>query len=187
MTQKTYKRISLLFTLIVTISIFGLTFWDYFHGGVPGHHLLKREDLPEISNWWGLLSLPLLSYFAFERIEKRIDFKSNITYQTFLKKHIAPFIIALFYGILIVVFSSTENSKISYSMFLILFLVALFIPIYKSEYFLGFVLGLSYTFGGALPVIISLVLATVFYLLFNYLRPVFVFIGTKIGFVKNNV
>ena len=187
MTQKTYKKIYLLFTLFVTIAIFGLTGWDYFHGGVPGHHLLKRKDLPEISNWWGLISIPLVTYISLKRIEKRINFETGFTNQLFFKKHILPFLIALVYGIFIVVFSSTGNSSISYSMFLILFMVALFLPIYKSEYFLGFVLGLTYSFGGALPVIIALVLATVYYILFNYVRPLFVFIGNKIGLKKKNL
>lgn len=181
MTKKTFTKIVVFFTLFIIIGILGLTLWDYFHGGVPGHNLLKRKDLPKISNWWGLLSIPLVTYVSLKRIEKRINFKTDFTNQIFFKKHIVPFLIALVYGIFIVVFSSTGNSKISYSMFLILFMVALFVPIYKSEYFLGFVLGLTYTFGGALPVIIALVLSTVFYLLFNYIRPIFVFIGTKIG------
>lgn len=186
MTKKIFTKIVVFFTLFVIIGILGLTLWDYFHDGVPGHNLLKRKDLPKISNWWGLLSIPLVTYISLKRIEKRVNFKTDFTNQIFFKKYIVPFLIALIYGVFIVVFSSTGNSKISYSMFLILFMIALFVPIYKSEYFLGFVLALTYTFGGALPVIIALVLSTVFYLLFNYIRPIFLFIGSKIGVKKKS-
>ena len=72
-------------------------------------------------------------------------------------------------------------------MFKLLFVVAIFIPIFKSEYFLGFVLGLTYTFGGALPIIIGLVLVTAFYIIYKFIRPVFIWIGTKIGLVNNKV
>ena len=186
MTKNIFTKIVLYSTLFAIIAILGLTLWDHFHGGVPGHNLLKRKDLPKISNWWGLLTIPLVTYISLKRIEKRMNFRSDFTNQMFFKKHIVPFLIAFVYGFFIVVFSLTGNSKLSYLMFLILFLVALFVPIYKSEYFLGFVFGLTYTFGGALPVIIALVLSTVFYLLFNYIRPVFVFIGTKIKVFKKD-
>ncbi len=47
-----------------TISGFVFTsvfiFREYFNGGVVSHNLLAREDLPAISNWWGLLTVPLL-------------------------------------------------------------------------------------------------------------------------------
>lgn len=184
MTQKTFLRITLYFTTFITLAILALLFWDYFHDGVPGHNLLKRKDLPKISNWWGAILLPLATYISLKRIEKRINFNANVSNQNFIKQHLVPFLIALLYGVFIVVFSSTGNSQISYSMFLVLFAVALFISIYKSEYFLGFILGLSYTFGGALPVIIGVVLVTVFYILFKFIRPIFVFLGTKIGLGK---
>lgn len=184
MTKKIFLKITLYFTIFITVAILALLFWDHFHDGVPGHNLLKRKDLPKISNWWGAISLPLATYISLKRIERRINFGFEFSNQIFIKQHLIPFLIALLYGIFIVIFSSTGNSQISYSMFLVLFLVALFIPIYKSEYFLGLILGLSYTFGGALPVIIGLVLVTVFYLLFKFIRPLFLLLGTKIGLLK---
>ena len=36
-----------------------LTF-EHYTGGVRSHHLLNRPDLPAISNWLGLITLPLL-------------------------------------------------------------------------------------------------------------------------------
>ncbi|KGD68679.1 hypothetical protein B0A61_11740 [Flavobacterium aquatile LMG 4008 = ATCC 11947] len=159
----------------------GLLIWEYYNGGVSGHHFLKRKDMPFISNWWGLILLPLVTFLSLKRIGKGINYNPELSNQHLIKHHLLPFLIAVLFAILIVVFSSTGNSEISYFMFLALFIVALFIPIYKSEYFLGFILGLSYSFGGALPVIIAIVLTTIFYLIFNYIRPIFIFIGNKIS------
>ena len=186
MTQKEFSKIILGSTIIVTIAIMGLLLWEHFNGGVSGHHLLKRKDLPFISNWWGIILIPLVTFFSLKKVEKRLDFKTGVNNQVFIRQHLVPFLIAILYAILIVVFSSTGNSTLSYSMFLLLFLVALFIPIYRSEYFLGFIIGLTYTFGGALPVIIAIVLATILFLIFNYIRPIFIFIGNKIGLTKIN-
>jgi hypothetical protein len=55
---------------------------------------------------------------------------------------------------------------------LILFSIALFFPTYKAEYFLGFVLGLTYFIGGVLPVVVGsifLLLSAVVYLLIRRL------------------
>jgi hypothetical protein len=180
MTQKIFSKITIVFTIFITIAVLIMLIWEYYHGGVSGHHFLKRKDMPFISNWWGLLLLPLVTFLSLKRIGKRINFNQGLSNQDFIKHHLLPFLMALLFGILIVVFSSTGNSEISYFMFLALFVVALFIPIFKAEYFLGFILGLSYSFGGALPVVIAIVLATIFYIIFNYIRPIFIFIGTKI-------
>jgi hypothetical protein len=52
--QKNYfLNTQILVTSIVSITISSLLAWNHFHGGVPSHHILAREDLPEISNWWG--------------------------------------------------------------------------------------------------------------------------------------
>ncbi len=66
-------RAKIYFTSIISLSIWGLLAWDYFHGGVPSHHILHRKDLPEFSNWWGGILLPLLTWFLLYRIQKRIN------------------------------------------------------------------------------------------------------------------
>jgi hypothetical protein len=38
---------------------------------VPSHHILANKDLPTISNGWGALLLPLLTWFLLYRIQKR--------------------------------------------------------------------------------------------------------------------
>jgi len=64
-------RTRIYFTAIITLAIWSLLAWNYFHGGVPSHHLLARESLPSISNGWGALLLPLLTWFLLYRTSKR--------------------------------------------------------------------------------------------------------------------
>jgi hypothetical protein len=71
--SENYWRARILITSVVTILIFGLLLWGHFHGGVPAHHILNQKDLPEISNWWGGLLLPILTWFLFGRIETRLS------------------------------------------------------------------------------------------------------------------
>jgi hypothetical protein len=50
----------------VLMPVAGLAFaalhlaYEHFTGGVQSHNLLNRPDLPAISNWLGLVTLPLL-------------------------------------------------------------------------------------------------------------------------------
>ena len=71
MSEKMFFKIRLYFTGIITLFISSLLTWNHYHGGVPSHHILAREDLPEFSNWWGMLLLPLLTWFISFRIKKR--------------------------------------------------------------------------------------------------------------------
>ncbi|WP_405207616.1 hypothetical protein [Aquimarina sp. LLG6339-5] len=67
--------------IILVISLVGLhIFWEYhYNNGVTTHHLLAREDLTGISNWWGLLSIPLLSWILIP-LSKWLYNKDSITY-----------------------------------------------------------------------------------------------------------
>ena len=67
-TQSTnLNRLRLIVTIIISILIFGLLLWNYFHGGVPGHHILDRKDLPVISNWWSGILLPVVTWILFSK------------------------------------------------------------------------------------------------------------------------
>ncbi len=61
-----------------------------------------------------------------------------------------------------------------------LLLLALFLPIYKSEYFLGFVLGMSYTFGALLPTGFSAIVALIAVVIYNYVRPIPMYLVHKL-------
>lgn len=64
----------------------------------------------------------------------------------------------LFGAVLTATFASGHETATSY-LFLSLFPMALVFPVYLGEYVLGFVLGMTVTFGAVLPAVVGLVFA----------------------------
>lgn len=184
MTEKTFFKRSLYLTGIVTVGIWSLLIWNHYHGGVPSHHILQQEDLPKISNWWGGLLLPLLTLFLTYRIQKRLisnnDNKSNAL--KFPIKSTYSFLIALSFGVLLSVFFTLGYSNLSGYMMYGLFLLALFFPIYRAECLLGFVIGMTFTFGVVLPIGVGALLTLIGVVLYLYIRPGIIFIVKKLFF-----
>jgi hypothetical protein len=130
-----------------------LLLWQYFHGGIPAHHFLADEDMPLVSNGWGALVIPIFTWLMMFRIEKRlfktkdiIDFPSTTLYSL---------LGSLLFGIALGLSIYYQFKTFSGNVPLILFVLALFVPTYRSEYYLGFVLGLTWYIGGVLPVLVG--------------------------------
>jgi hypothetical protein len=173
MNKKVSFKTLLYFTGIVTVAIWSLLAWDYYHGGVPSHHILHREDLPAISNWWGGLLLPLLAWFLLYRIQKRL-MRYNTEKSKVLEYPvdvIYGFTAALVFGILLSVFFTLDYSNISGYMLIGLFLLAPFFSIYRAECVLGFVIGMTFTFGAVLPTAFGAIFASIGAILYRYVRP----------------
>jgi hypothetical protein len=177
MTHNLFK-IRIYLTLLVTLFIWGLLIWDYFHGGVPSHHILAREDMPAFSNWWGGILIPVLTWFLTFRIQKRVATQhlNEIPKNVWLS-----FLAALLFGILLSVFFMLRISDLSGYMLLSVFVLALFFPLYRSEYLLGFILGLVYTFGGVLPILIGSILITGAFTIYKLIRPMIMFVFNKLS------
>ena len=173
---------SLYFKGIVTVGILSLLIWNHDYGGVPSHHILHREDLPKISNWWGGLLLPLLTWFLLYRIQRRIirHDNGNSEMSKYLKHTIYRFAGFLLFGILLSVFFTLGFSEIPEYMIFGLFLISLFVPIYREECILGFVLGMTFTFGAVLPTGVGTILALIGVVLYQYVRTGIIFIIKKI-------
>jgi fatty-acid desaturase len=173
MDERMFFKVRLYFTGIVTFAIWTLLAWNYYHGGVPSHHILDNKDLPAISNWWGGLLLPFLTWFLLYRIQKRIDRHNNGSSETsnYQKHLLYRFAGALLFGVLLAVFFTFGYSDIPGYMVLGLFPVALFFPIYRAECLLGFVIGMTFTFGAVLPTVVVSILALVCAILYLYVRP----------------
>jgi len=139
-----------------TIAVFILTFafilWEYFNGGVVSHNLLAREDLPAFSNWWGLLTVPLLFWIGISLINRRQE--NEIT-------AFKRFLVALTFGILMSVLWEFNIKSILQYLILFPILVAFFMPVHLPEYLMGFVLGMVFTFGGVLPILFGVILIVV--------------------------
>jgi hypothetical protein len=184
MSEKIFLKTSLYFTGIVTIAIWSLLAWNHYHGGVPSHHLLHREDLPAISNWWGGFLLPLLTWFLLYRIQRRL-MRDNIE-KSKVSMHLANILYgftgALFFGIILSVFFTFGYSNILGYIIIGLLLFALFFPIYRAEDLLGFVIGMTFTFGAVLPTAFGCILALIGASLYLYVKPVILYIVS--GFLR---
>jgi len=150
----------------VTVGALILTFafilWEYFNGGVITHQLLASEDLPGISNWWGLLTVPLLSWITISLTKKNQDNKvtSKRKYEdqeARIQKHL---LVSFLFGAIVSLLWEYGLESILQYFILFPVLIALFIPVHQPANLLGFVIGMLFTFGGVLPIIIGIVLLT---------------------------
>ena len=189
MNETSFLKTRLYITGIVTIAIWSLLAWYHYHGGVPSHHILAREDLPEISNWWGGLLLPVLTWFLLYRVQRRlIRNKGGKPERTQIPKAVIyGFAGALIFGILLSTFFTLGFSEPPFYMLIGALLLALFFPIYRSECLLGFVIGMTFTFGAVLPTGIGSILSILGAVVFLLVRPLLVFVFSRfVGLVGAN-
>jgi|JI8StandDraft_2_1071088.scaffolds.fasta_scaffold01507_6 hypothetical protein len=158
--------------LIVSLTVFFLTgiflLFEHFNGGVVSHHLLARKDLPEISNYWGLLTIPLLAWITISLIQKRNEDVQSNTSRIALNR----FIFALIYGILLTLLWEFKAQHILQYFILLPLVISFFKPIHFPESLLGFVIGMIYAFGGILPIIVGLVLLTMSFIINKTTRTI---------------
>lgn len=153
----THRRICL--TLLALGIQAGVLAWDHLHGGVPSHHLLANRDLPAVSNWWGLVLIPLLAWWAVGQVQRRRE--RARTPPRF--PALAGFVCALAYGGLLALLFSQGSALVDYLFFGLLAL-ALVVRLWHGEFLLGFVLSMSFVAGPILPAMFGAVIA-----LFSYL------------------
>ena len=160
--------------LVVLLELTHLA-WEHFHGGVRVHHFLARSDMPAMSNWWGLLLLPVLAWFVTGRLQKRIalNFDGEDATSKLPVSIAAGFAVALLFGILLSVSFTRGDETIAAYLFECILLLALLLPIYRAECVLGFVLGMTFTFGAMLPTFIGSVIAALSAVMHFYVYPFF--------------
>ena len=183
MQRQNLLKIKALIVGVVTFLIFNFLFWEHFHGGVTSHHLLHQQDLPSISNWWSGILLPILTWFLLSRIEKRIDRKISQTQQT--NKAVSTvfwlFITGLAFGILLSTSFTNEYKPFLDNVLYIIIILSLIIPVYYSEFILGFILGMTYTFGAIIPTVFILIVAVIGLVAYKFIRPTILSLTTKLG------
>ena len=180
-TQK-FKKIKAFIIGLVTALIFTFLLWEHFHGGVTSHHILHSEDMPAISNWWSGLLLPILTWFLLSRIEKRLDQNAQQTQEanSAISKGFWIFIAGLVLGIVLSVSFTYEFKPFLDNVLYILIVLSFFIPLYYSEFMLGFILGMTYTFGAILPTVFILVIAVIGLVTYRYIRPIILRLGNSL-------
>jgi hypothetical protein len=168
-----FKKTGLAIVSAISITIGALLIWQHFHGGVPSHSFMAREDMPAISNWWGALLLPLLTYFTLFRLQKRLSLLSenSVVYAMQVRSALFLFGAGLLYAGAMAYCFVTDQSDINGILFQGLFLLALIFPLYRAEFFLGFVLGLTYTFGAILPTLIGAVIGGISFIVHRFVYP----------------
>lgn len=176
MSEEYFKKLSNYFIASVVFFVLVHLLWEYLNGGVLSHHLLNSSDMPAISNWWEIAILPLLAWFSTMRIKKRISFQSD---DPSAKGKIPKEILIGFFGMLLVsVFQSAAfqfgYESITMYTALSVLSIGLFLPIYRVESILGHVLGATFTFGPAIPLIGITVFAAISAFSNLFMKPVLI-------------
>ncbi|AKQ46590.1 hypothetical protein TH63_14665 [Rufibacter radiotolerans] len=183
MDKASFFKVRIWFTALVAIGIWSLLSYQHYHGGVPVHHILADENLPSFSNWWGALLLPVLTWILLYRIEKRAFSTKDSGHSgapTSLKYVALGFAGALLFGSLLSIFFSLGYQDLPGYMLLGLFALALVVPVYRAQCLLGFVLGMTVTFGAVLPTGVGLILSLITAVIFLLLRPSILFVFSKL-------
>ncbi len=156
-------KLRILITTVVTFLVWGHIAWDYAHDGIPVHYILHSKDMPGIPNWWGAIVLPFFTYFLLFRMSKRLKETEN---KESLKLIGLRFLGGILFAVSISVSFMNGIDITDYIMGLI-FLLAFFFPLYKSEYLLGWVLGSSFSFGAIIPIGFGSILALLFFIFYK--------------------
>ncbi len=165
-----YKN-RLLFTAIISMLTYLQIAWDYFHDGVPTHYLFQSGSLPGISNWWGVLVMPLIVWIILHRIKQREEKDSSAQNFSRIRLIVIRFVSALLVAITISILFNISSSGLDYIM-IGLFILAIFIPLFYIEYLLGFIIGAAFTFGVGIPTLFGPVLLLIFAIIYKLPRIV---------------
>lgn len=156
MDKQELYRYRLYATGLVSGAIWLLLVWQYFHDGIPAHHLFANPNLPEVSNAWGGLLLPLLTAFLLYRIQKKIQAAGEGPIQLTLFRHaVYSFGVAWLYAVVLALAFSFGYPSVSNFMFIAMLGMALIFPLYRAAFYLGLVLGLTNFFGAVLPTLVG--------------------------------
>ncbi|MBQ5945910.1 hypothetical protein [Massilia sp. ST3] len=148
------------FTFRVTLAVALVLGVQYLTDGVSVHYPFGEEELPALSNWWGLILLPAVTWLALGRV--RPGYEGEALLKDFVGALLFGGALGFFY----------EHGRPDLSDFLgegLVFLMLSY-PIYRAGCVLGFVFGASYAFGPVVPVLAACFLAPAAYLGHHGLR-----------------
>lgn len=146
-------------TVAAILLTWSILIWQHFNGGVSAHYLLHDPDLPRISNWWNGLLLPALAWGLLTLSKRRIKRHSAAD-----RTVVVGLLAGLAVGASMAITFSLGQESITSTVFFSLIPLALFLPVYRPECLLGFVLGMCFAFGAVLPTIFGAGMAAVTFL-----------------------
>lgn len=178
MTADAFRRLRVGLVLLLFLGTAGLLFWRWSHGGIPVHHVLRRGELPGLSTAWDPLVLPLLAWVLSGRVRRRLLGDPSQARGVAL-----GFALALALSITLSLAFSLGLESLPPKLVNGVVLLALFLPIYRAECVLGWVVGGVVTFGALLPTAFATLLAGLGFLLFHLTR--LLGRGLRWGFRRN--
>ena len=171
MNEQQAKRIRIYLTVAVLLAEIGHLAWEHFHGGIASHHFLNRADMPAVSNGWGLLLLPAISWLLVGiALRRSIATAATITIDAprgkaeaagMARNVFVGFFAGLLIGASLAVAFSLGYQDVTSILFFGMLLLALVFRVYRAECVLGFVLGMTFTFGAILPALVASVTAVI--------------------------
>jgi hypothetical protein len=170
MTDKSAYRLELSVVAFAVLFPAAYLAWQATHGGVVSHHLLDQRNLPALSNWWGLVVIPLVGALASWSAQRRAAINAAA-----LTKAAAATVGAFLVGVaLSVSFAVDSGGSASAYIFFAVLLSGVMLPTYRPEYVFGFAIGMSFVIGLVLPTIIALVAVAISAAFHFLVRPAFV-------------
>lgn len=171
MNEQQAKRIRIYLTVAVLLAEIGHLAWEHFHGGIASHHFLNRADMPAVSNAWGLLLLPAISWFLGGiALRRSIATAAAVTINApggqaeaagLARGVFVGFFAGLLFGASLAATFSLGYHDVTSILFFGMLLLALVFRVYRAECVLGFVLGMTFTFGAILPALVASVVAVI--------------------------
>ncbi|MCF7793026.1 MAG: hypothetical protein K9N09_03835 [Candidatus Cloacimonetes bacterium] len=131
---------------------------EHFTGGVRSHHLINNPELPAISNWFELITLPILGMVFGYRIR---SYPNTTRWAGIPLNLLFAFLCSLIYGAILAASFIFGAENLTNIVFIGLLISGLLFPVYKIEYVIGFVVGMTPIIGGVLPLIFALFVAVI--------------------------
>lgn len=160
-----YKNSRILLCLLSTIYIFVYLIFEHFTTGVQGHYPFHDDSLPFISNWWGIIVVPLVTFCLTTLLTKHY----GELYPRQVWIHLAGG--GLYAAINAVLFFSGNVELLSALVLPSVVILALFFPIYRPDYVLGYYIVSTVGFGSVIPLIGSVVFAVIGFIIYKFIRP----------------
>ena len=171
MNEQQAKRVRIYLTVAVLLAEIGHLAWEHFHGGIASHHFLHRADMPAVPNAWGLLLLPVMSWFLGAiPLRRSMATAAAVTINApggqaeaagLARGVFVGFFAGLLFGASLAATFSLGYQDVTSILFFGMLLLALVFRVYRAECVLGFVLGMTFTFGAILPALVASVTAVI--------------------------
>lgn len=165
MAKHRFDRLRVGLTVFISLAIWSLLAWRHFHGGVPAHHLLNNPELPQVSDWFGGVLLPVLAWWLLGLAGRRVEAADA----SGLKPVIVGLVAGVAFGAAMAVTYFSGHEPVTSFLFFSLLPLALILPVYRPECLLGFVLGMCVTFGVVLPTLFGAVMALVTFVIHRFI------------------